>query len=153
MRTSGVVVLPPHLDDHAYFFERVENLAVQTFIAQLAVERFAVTVLPGAARLDEQRARADRLQSRAPAPRPHLRAVVAPHVLGSAVLKHRLAQRFDDVKTIQPPCHANRQAFARVFIDQPSAGAGYARRACAPRRNRNSTHDWDVPAAVRRSHR
>ena len=118
VRTPGVVVLPPHLDDHTCFFERVENLAVQAFIAQLAVERFAVAVLPGTAGFDKHRSCTDRIEPRAHTLRTHLRAVVAPHVLGRAVREHRLTQRFDDVKTVQSTRHANRQAFARVFIDQ-----------------------------------
>jgi hypothetical protein len=50
VRTVGVVVLPPHLDEDLCFAQGIEDLAVQAFIAQLAVERFAVSVshgLPG----------------------------------------------------------------------------------------------------------
>src|SRR6266568_8368804 len=59
VRTHGVVVLPPHLDDHLGLLQRVEDLAVQTFVPQLSVKRLAVPVLPRAAGLDEQRPRAD----------------------------------------------------------------------------------------------
>jgi hypothetical protein len=46
-------VFPPFFDDDLRFAERVENLAVQQFVAHSAVETFAVSVFPGTARLDE----------------------------------------------------------------------------------------------------
>ena len=46
MRTFGVVVDAPHLDDRLRFLETVEDLAIQAFVPVLAVERFAIAVLP-----------------------------------------------------------------------------------------------------------
>lgn len=51
------VVVPAALPDQdRSFFQRVEDLRVQQLVSELAVETFAVTVLPSAARFDEQRA-------------------------------------------------------------------------------------------------
>jgi len=47
MRTPGVGVHAPPLDDDLSFLQRVGDLAVQTLVPQLAVERFAVAVFPG----------------------------------------------------------------------------------------------------------
>src|SRR5882672_9980279 len=47
----------------------------------------------------------------------HLRAVVGSYMLGDAVLKHALAQRFDDVMTVQTPGHPKGQTFPRELID------------------------------------
>jgi hypothetical protein len=44
----GVVVLAPLFDQHLGFLERVEHLAVQQLVAELAVEGFDVAVLPRA---------------------------------------------------------------------------------------------------------
>jgi len=88
-------MLPPHLNHHPSLIGRVKDLAVQAFIAELPIERFAVAVLPGASRLDIQRPGADRLK---PLPHPlgcHLSTVVGTHVLGHAVLQHALAQSLD----------------------------------------------------------
>lgn len=58
MRPSFVVVDTPLFDDHLGFLKAVEDLAVQRFVPELAVEGLAVAVLPGWARLDVQALRA-----------------------------------------------------------------------------------------------
>ena len=55
MRPHRIVVPPPLFDEDLGFLERREDLAVQQLVSQLAVERLVVTILPRAARLDEQR--------------------------------------------------------------------------------------------------
>ena len=42
----------PIFDDHPGFLQRIENLAVEKFVAKLRVEAFAIAVFPRAARLD-----------------------------------------------------------------------------------------------------
>ena len=66
--TMSVVVRSPLLDQDRRFFQRIEDLHVQQFVSELAVETFALSqrtplvrvsgrsVLQGAAWLDEQRA-------------------------------------------------------------------------------------------------
>jgi hypothetical protein len=44
--TFGVVVDAPFLNDYLSFLETVEDFAIQTFVPELAVEGFAVAVLP-----------------------------------------------------------------------------------------------------------
>lgn len=46
MRSYGVVVTAPALDDDARFLERVEDLAVEQFIAQARVEALDEAILP-----------------------------------------------------------------------------------------------------------
>ena len=55
MGARHVVVTSPLFDQDRGFLQRVENLRIQQFVPKLAVEAFAVAVLPGTARLDEQR--------------------------------------------------------------------------------------------------
>jgi hypothetical protein len=55
MGPEGIVLPTPALDDDLGFPERVEDLAVQQLVPKLSVEGFHVSVLPGAARLDEER--------------------------------------------------------------------------------------------------
>ena len=62
MRPDRVVVGSPLLDDHLCFSERVEDLSVEQLIAQLAVERFAVAVLPRTPRSDVNSLRAEPCQ-------------------------------------------------------------------------------------------
>src|SRR5512143_3990563 len=47
-----VIVAPPCLDEHPGFRQGVEHLPIQQFVAELAVERFIVAVLPGTGLLD-----------------------------------------------------------------------------------------------------
>ena len=59
MRSLGVVVASPCLDDDLCLGEAIEDLTVEQFVAQLRVEALAVAVLPRAARLDERSLRTD----------------------------------------------------------------------------------------------
>src|SRR5829696_5676195 len=77
VRTFGIVLLLPERARRSGLGLVLELLAVQELVAELAMERLRVTVLPRARRRDIQRARARPLQ-----PGPHhlgreLRAVVA----------------------------------------------------------------------------
>jgi hypothetical protein len=45
MRPSGVVVNTPVLDDHLSLLQAVEDLTIQAFVPELAVEGLAITVL------------------------------------------------------------------------------------------------------------
>ena len=47
MRPDGVVVPTPVFDQDLRLFQRVEDFPVEHFIAQLAVEAFAIPVLLG----------------------------------------------------------------------------------------------------------
>jgi hypothetical protein len=46
---DAIVVAPPGFDQDPGFGQAIEDLAVEQFIAKLAVEALAVAVLPGAA--------------------------------------------------------------------------------------------------------
>ena len=58
MRPDSVVMPTPLPSDDLGFLERVENLAIQKFIPEFAVEALAVAVFPRAARHDVGRLRA-----------------------------------------------------------------------------------------------
>jgi hypothetical protein len=54
MGPDGVVVDTPAFDRDLRLLERVEDLTVERLVAQSAVERFTVAILPRAARLVER---------------------------------------------------------------------------------------------------
>src|ERR1700757_29386 len=54
VRSGGVVADAPAFGQHTQFLDRVEEFSVEELIAQLAVERFAVAVLPRRAGFDVQ---------------------------------------------------------------------------------------------------
>jgi hypothetical protein len=55
VRSPRVVLHSPLLYHHLRFFQRVENLPIQTLISQLPVKTFAVAVLPRASGFNVQR--------------------------------------------------------------------------------------------------
>ena len=56
-------MLPPTLDEHLGFEQRVEQLAVEQLIAELAVEGFDVAIFPMTSWFDEQCLYFDALKS------------------------------------------------------------------------------------------
>ena len=61
MRTHGVEVPPPTFDDDLRLRERIEDLAVEKFVAQPGIERLDEAVLPGASGRDIGGLGADRI--------------------------------------------------------------------------------------------
>ena len=55
MRPDRVVLIPPHLNQDLSFFQSVEDFPIQQFVSHPPIERFNISVFPGAARFDEQR--------------------------------------------------------------------------------------------------
>jgi len=55
MRSDGVVVTPPFLNDDLSLQQGIKDLPVQKLVAHLSVERFNIAVLPRTSWLDEQR--------------------------------------------------------------------------------------------------
>jgi hypothetical protein len=52
--SEGIVFLSPSFDEHLGLPEVIEDLSIQQFVSEFAVEAFAVAVFPWAARLDVQ---------------------------------------------------------------------------------------------------
>ena len=59
MRTDRVVVPPPAFDDDLCLLQRVENFAIEQFVAQACIEAFDIAVLSRAAWCDVGRFRAN----------------------------------------------------------------------------------------------
>ena len=59
MRSDGIVVPSPVLDQHLSFTQRCEDLAVEKFVPEFRVQALAVAVLPGASWFDIERLYAD----------------------------------------------------------------------------------------------
>ena len=117
MRPGRVVVPTPLLDQQLGLLHRVEDLAVEQLVAQLAVEILDISVLPWAARLDVQRLHADSAEPLPHDGRGELAAVVASHMLWNAAGGHEPAQPFEHVIARQASGHVDAQALARVLID------------------------------------
>ena len=115
---------PPSLDQHLGFLERVEDLAVQQLVAQLAVEALVVAVLPRAAALDEQRPHADPAE-----PSPHrlggeFPAVARADVVGRAAFDEEVGQHLQHVVRGQVARDGDGEALARVLVDDRQHAEG-----------------------------
>ena len=117
MRPHRVVVHPPLFDHHLRLLQRVEDLSIQALVSQLAVEAFAVPVLPGTSWFDVQRSRSQASQPLPQLLRYELRTVVRSNILWNSALEHHIGQRFDDLITPESSSDSNRQALPRGFID------------------------------------
>src|ERR671917_624757 len=118
MRAYGIVVAPPVFDHDLRLLERVEDLAFQQFILELAVEALAVPVLPRAAGFDVQGLGAELCQPLPQSLGDHLRTVVAPNMLGHAFGWHGICKRLDYPEAVDPPRHLQGQALAGVLVDE-----------------------------------
>src|SRR5688572_14425714 len=86
VRSDRIVFSSPSFDEHLRFPERVEDLAIQKLVTELAVERLDVAVLPRTARLDVKRLHVDPSQ-----PLPNLRRGELGAVVGTDVSRHAAA--------------------------------------------------------------
>ena len=118
MRSDRVVVLAPLLDDDSGLLQAVEDLPVQAFIAQLAVEGLAVAVLPRTTWFDVKRGCSKTRKPAAHDLRRHLRAVVGPNVFRHAAFEHYVRHRLDNAKAVDATRHPDRKAFSSELIDQ-----------------------------------
>src|ERR1700733_12469047 len=146
MRPHGVEVPAPVSDDDLGLGSGGDSRETQTFIAELAVEAFVHTILPGLAWFDQRRVDAligDPFEQRA---RHELRAVVGAQMLGSAALAYQpgkhLAHAPRSVRpptSIPKPSFVNSSATVRHLSWRPSAQAS---------NTKSKAHTWFGPTGV-----
>ncbi len=103
VRPDSVVVHAPALSQHAQFLHRVKDFAVQEFISELRVERFAIAVLLRRAGFDVQCRGASINQPLAQILGHELWAIVRTKMLRHALAHHHVSQRFDDLGRCPTP--------------------------------------------------
>ena len=108
----------PLFDDDLCFFQAVEDFAVEQFVPELAVEAFAVAILPGTAGFDVDRLRSQLCKPTAHDLRRHLGTVVRPDVLRHATRQHDVGHRLKHTEAVYPSRYPDRQAFAGKLINQ-----------------------------------
>ena len=117
MRPDRVVVDAPLLDEHLRFSQRVEDLPVQQFIAQLALEGSAMTLLPVASRSDANGRRTELCKPPLEPLDEHLRAIIRADVSWDAMGFHQIREYIDCIPGPDAPGDMNRQVLAGVFIE------------------------------------
>ena len=119
MGSDGVVVVTPLFDEDLGLLETAEDLPVEQFVPQLAVEALAAAGLPDAARLDVKRlgtntcqpASSDNLVG-------HLRRDIGSDVLWDASAHHRVSHGFQNTQAVDPSGNPDSRALPGELIDQ-----------------------------------
>ena len=112
MWPHSVVRPSPTFNQHLRFQQRVEDFAIQEFVAKLTIKAFDVAVFPRRTRFDKQRFYLDPCK---PFPHPRrgkLWTVIAANVIGYAATYEQIAQPFQDVLTREAPGDVDGQALA-----------------------------------------
>lgn len=117
MNTIVVVGLSMLLDDDSRFEQRGEDLGVEKFVAEAAVERLAVRVLPRTARLDVVGGDAGRLKPLLDYVRDELWAIVGSNEHRRAVLLDQSLKYGDDIARRDVEDHENGQALSCEVVD------------------------------------
>jgi hypothetical protein len=107
----------PALDDDLRFPKRVEDLAVEEFIAQTRIEALDEAVLPRAARCDIGGPCTDGGDPLLHGLGDELRPVVGADMAGNATQDEEVGERIDDVDGSELPRHPDRQAFMGKLVD------------------------------------
>src|SRR5690606_14790336 len=117
MRTHGVVMPTPAFHDDPGLFERVEDLAVEEFVAQASIEALDVAILPWASGCDVGSLRPDGGDPVLHGRGDELRAVVGTDVLRHAAQDEQVGQDVDDVGGVELAIDADRQRPMRELVD------------------------------------
>jgi hypothetical protein len=117
MRPDGVVVTAPAFDDDLGFPQRVEDLAIEQFVAQSCIEALDKAILPRAAGSDVGSLRADGGDPLLHGFGEELRAIVGTNVGGNAPQDEQIRQHVDDIDRLEPPGYPNSQALVGELVD------------------------------------
>ncbi len=107
----------PALDQDDRFLEGVEDLPVEQFVPELAVEALIVTVLPWRSWFDVERLHTDPAQPVAPCMGCKLSAIVTADVIGRTVPLEQFGQYGQHIIALELALHMDRQALAAVLVD------------------------------------
>src|SRR3954467_5855034 len=117
MRANRLVVTAPALDDDLRLAKRVEDLAIEQFVAQARIEALDKAILPRAARRDVGGLCPDRTDPFLCCLRKEFRAIVGTEVLGDATQNEQIGKHIDDVDRFEPARDPNGQALVGELID------------------------------------
>lgn len=117
MGTDRVVVTPPSFDHDLRFLQRVEEIAVDQFVAQLAVETLAVAVFRGTSWLDVSGLGSKGGNPLAKGGSNKLRTVVRTDVCRNTPRDEQLAEQLDHVDCLELSRNTNGQALMGNLID------------------------------------
>ena len=108
---------PPAFNHDTRFFKRIENLAVEQFIAQARIEALDKAVLPWAARRDVGGFCADGRDPVLNRLGDELGPIVGTNIRGHAAQNEQIGQHVDYRGRVELAIDPNGQAFVRELVD------------------------------------
>jgi hypothetical protein len=115
-RANLVGGAPPAFDEHVGFPTRLEDLAIEPFGSQLAVETLDIASFPRTSRFDEQRLDTHPSEPFSDRLGRTLRSVLGPEGLRCPMMNAQRGQPMQDVIRSQPPFDIDGQTFPSVLI-------------------------------------
>ena len=117
MRPERVILLPPPFDNHLRLLKRIENLPVEHFISQFSIERFIVSILPGATGFDKKRFDSNPFKPVSDCLGRKFRPVVGADVRRAPMGDKKIRQAVKHIIGLDLPGHDRRQRLPAVLVD------------------------------------
>jgi len=117
VRPDRVEVMSPAFDDDLSLVQRVEDFAIEQFIAQACVEALDVAILPGATWCDVGGVCADRGDPLLHGLGHELWSVVGPDVARHATQDEEIGQHLDHIDGLELAGDPDRQTFVGELVD------------------------------------
>ena len=124
MRPDLDVVLAPLLDDDAGFSQRVEDLAVEEFVAHAGIEAFDIAIFPWRARFDVGRFRTNSPNPVSDFLSNELRTVVGTNVLRRTAQNEQIRQDINDIRRVEFAGNADHQWLLCKLINDVEDAVG-----------------------------
>ena len=106
----------PLLDHDPGLRERIEDLAVEQLVTELAIEALHIAVLPGARPFDEGRLGAHRDDPLSHRLCDELRALIRADMIGSSPFETEVRQGLDNIEGAEAAGDPDRQALPRELV-------------------------------------
>jgi len=117
MRTDCVVLASPILNDDFCLHQIVEELDIEAFVAQSAIERLVIAILPRAPRFDIECLRADAPQPFSNSFRSELASIIRTNVIRHATSHHQVGEDFENIFAVQATSNFDRNALTSELIN------------------------------------
>jgi len=117
VRSDGIVVNAPALDQDDCFPERIEDFPVEQLVPELTVEALIIAVFPWRSWLDVERLDADPPEPVAHGMGSELSAIIATDVIGRSVTLEQLGKDSEDIIALEFALDMDRQTLAAVLVD------------------------------------
>jgi len=116
VRPEGIIFPPPFFNQHLGLFQGIEDLTVEPFITEFAIEALDVTVFPRAARFNKERLNIKVFEPLANNSGRELGTVIRADMLRRAMLNKEIREAIQDIIRLQASLNDNSQTLPTILI-------------------------------------